>query len=712
MTPEDQWGEAQAGMGGGLAVPGVEEMPGMGPEEGPGEYIPSPTPIANADERERLSAEVRAALAKELGQQFSNHFSDSRDLRDRCRDWRDQYEGILPAKTEAWSANVNVPITEYMVDTACENLEGVALTAKPIFQVEATHPEWQEDAYKVEQWVDFWCDRMRFRPKAALAIHDALIVGTSWLKQTIEFTGRPAPDMTLSGETPIAVEELDAQPSCEVVMLEDMMILPFNVPSLRQAKGAFSRLVLRWDDVQEGADRGRFYLDAVDRIGLEWAKERGQSYYEEALAEGAQTPPEIWSAEFECWEGVYRWVKPGDTREREWLLLVAYNRDEGADPVILRCADYRKVFACNWFFTTVRVNPRPGTIYGRPMTESLRGLQNWSNATFSQATDVVSMHLRPPIAIPAGSTMQRRGLKWGPQELWPISNPAEVKLLEGSGSAMAALQASFNQMEMVRQMCERVTGVTDVTMGRPTPERRTAFEIGVVVESGNRKFDRQVARLEFGMDDGEGLEGFAQRLLILFRQFMPQRPVRYRTSTEGYGQYEVIEPTAFEGEYQFTPHATNSAANPETRFKRAFATIQEIKASPFCIPTALDAPEDVLEIVRRWWRAENDYLQAMGHKDTEGVIGRKPEDPEKALARAAVNFAPAVQAIISRITGVPPEGPGPPGAEPGGAPGVGGPAVPAAPNRGGGPSGPAAPGGPGGGPGVQGPPQPAGMGPL
>ena len=65
-----------------------------------------------------LTTESRMSLERELSTVFSDALESSSQLIGRVGIWRDQYLGILPAKKENWSANVNIPSTEYMVDTA------------------------------------------------------------------------------------------------------------------------------------------------------------------------------------------------------------------------------------------------------------------------------------------------------------------------------------------------------------------------------------------------------------------------------------------------------------------------------------------------------------------------------------------------------------------------------------------------------------------
>lgn len=615
-------------------------------------------------------------LELELTEQFTRSYADSSELRDDVRVWRDQYRGNLPEKPEAWSSNVNIPATKAVVDTIAEQLQAVALSVEPIFEVEALSAEFDDEAPGEEAWLQYWCRRLRLSQKGALAIKDALITGTSWISTGVRSV-RKSEGRAEGGEAyeTVRAENLDAVPTIGYVTFEDMCLIPFRAPSFARAKGAFRRLWLRWADVK--AAGGSFYEDAVARLEARWRNEAVQTQLQEQQGVGVSSAETLWAAEFECWEGVYRFAEKSDQEERELLVLVAFEIGTGTEAILLRCTDFRVSFGeeAPWPFHVVRQEPIPNSMWGGSVCETIRGIQAWMNATFNQATDGVSMTIAPPIALTPASQGMQRGWKWGPMQKWLITNPADVQVMSPGPGVAQGVAVAMGQMEFARQWLERSTGATDLAMAKPAEGRRTAFEIGAIVEAGNLKFEGMVARIEVGIEDGEGLESVAESLMNIIYRFLPREPIAYRLG-EGKSAWRTSNPGAADGSYRFSVKGTSKIANPEIRFKRAMATMQAIGNEPFLAISPLDGPQALLEKIRRRWQAHVEYWQSLGHKTPTSFIGDEPQTLQEALSVAVVIAPDAAQNIIESMQGggARPGGPAG-GSAAAGLPG-GGPAVP------------------------------------
>lgn len=650
-----------------------------------------------------------ADLQVELGHMFRDHFESSADYRANISVLRQRYRGELPPKEHDWQCNVNIPLTRYMLDAMSDDCSGTIFGAVPLYQVEAENERDDQYAATVEAALEFWNEEMRFRSKGSLAIEEQFQTGTAWIKDSVE-RAEPFRAASAMESGVLEVADLDARPTCEVITIENMMILPFQAPSWRRAKGAFNRVWLRWNDLENGRRAGVYSSQAVDEVGRRFERERGATELEAVQLVTPQPARSVWSAEFECWHGIYRWRVPGSDAERDYLILAMWRQDRpGDDPIALSCVEYAPIYGEDWFYSTIRAIPILNSMYGTSAAQLLEGLQLWTNATFQQATDATTLAICPPVAVAGGARRQR--LRWGPMEQWNLTAPSDVQVMQVNGQMFGALTASLNMMQLVREVAERLLGPTDVTMGRPSAERRTAYEISIVTDSGSKKINQRVSHLQFGVEPGDGFEGHAIKLVNILRSFLPPKPLQLRTRRSGAGAVVVVDPRIFDGRYRFVPRGATRTSNPEIRYHRALATIEQLQQCPLTMLTPAENERSLMMKVGCLWQAYADLLQAMGHTNPEAVLGPKPKDTEAALrVLAAINpqAVPIVQQTLDIERGIQPQptptaSPETPPLE-GGETGGGGKAQP--------PPLSAAPGlGQGGTPGVPGPPPVPGVAP-
>lgn len=598
-----------------------------------------------------ITTEERQVLAHELQYAFDDSVLSGAEHKAMVEDWRDQYEGDLEAKSKDWQSNVNMPLTRSHIDNVAVAISAAAVGVEPVFEVESLDPEYDNAAQEEEQFIQLWCDRLRLKTKVKMAVREALITGESWLRPGVKATGKNLPVQKLAQGIPILLNELDAVPTLDVVTFEDTMLLPFNAPCFDRAKGAFVRKFLRWTDMAKGRKSKEYIADAVDQIESYWQLTPEQTQLERQHGVSPQQVKDIWSATFECWEGIYRWVRPGDEDEQEYLITFYYpmgfNGGAGGTPTVLKCEPYKELFGPNWFFVPIIVDRVPGSMHGVSMCKPIAGLQQALNANVNQAIDAITMNIMPPLAVGSGVDITRRNLKWGPMEQWPVEG-SSVQVLGGSAPQLSAVAQSMGQNEFFRQMTERTTGMSDPAMAAPTTQKKTAFEIGAVINAGDRKFEQFVCEVQIGFDDGDGLEGYAEMLVEIIKRFLPRYPISYRTRKSGGQPFKTLDPKIHDGVYQFIAHGSSNNSNPQMRMQRAQGTITAMGSCPFAQFSPMDTPEVIIKKAQGMYKAWADFYQAMGQKHPESYIGGEPTDYTSAMAVVfAVNPAVA-QAIAAK----------------------------------------------------------------
>lgn len=580
--------------------------------------------------KDGLTVEQFTELAKELQYAFDDSVSAGAARAAMVMDHRDQYEGELSAKPHDWQCNVNMPLTSSHIDNVAIAIADVIGGSTPIFQVEAMDPADDESAHHEEEFMQYWNERMRLKTKLHAAVHDALITGESWLKNGVERTGKELPMQMVK---PLKLDELDVKPTVDVVVFEDQMLLPFNAPTFADAKGAFSRTWVRWSTIIKAKKSGTISNETVEKLRASWESNPAPTQQEQSAGVEPQRPRSIWEARFECWEGIYRWPKTGTEDEVDWLVLFYYplttSGGGGASGLVLKAVPYEPVFGEKWFFTPIIVDRLPNSLHGRSMCQPIAGLQQLLNANVNQAVDAITMSIMPPIAV--GTSARRLGLKWAPMEQWPVS-AQDVQVLSGSASQASAVAQSMSMNEFMRQMAERQTGMSDPAMGRQSAKQTTAFEVNAVIDSGSRKFNWQVCTVQLGTEEGEGLEGYAEMLLEIFRRFLPPYPVMYRSNQAGNRGASVIDPAVHDGSYQIFVHGNSAASNPQLRMQRAKTILEAMASCPLVQFSAIDSVEIIISKAQGMYKSWAEFLISMGEKHPESYIGGEPATIEEAMA--------------------------------------------------------------------------------
>ncbi len=589
----------------------------------------------------KLSDEDRTALGNQLGFEFQRSIDAMAGLRAKWQLCRDQYAGVKDPDIQKadWQARYSMSLTAEAVDTAAVNICKVMFAADPYFELEAEDPEYDDVAAHEEAYQQFWHERMRLKSKVELAVKDALIVGQAWLRGGVRATGNSLP---IELTRPLRISELDAVPECSVVYSEDMILMPVTAPNFRASRGAFAKATLRWNDFAQARETKAFYEDAISRVESMYSSDYSTTQIQDQQGVTREQPENKWDAEFVCYEGIYRWTKPGDKTETEWLILAYWSEDHPGEAIILRCTPYEPWYGSQWFYTPIIVDPEPNSMWGGSMVDDIKDPQRWTDATFEQSTDALTMAIHPPLVVPPSAGTDTKKLQWGPGEKWPLANPQAVQMLSVPGTVLSAINISMAQMESVRQNAQRRTGTGDTMQGAQTQGNKTAYEIGAVVQNANQIFEAKLSHVQIGMEEDQGLEAFAQLMLTIHDRLMPNSQIIYRTG-KGSDPFQTVDPMWHKGRYRVRAHGNTSSANPQERLARATAIKKASMESPFLRVSPIDTPALLTEKMKRWYAVERDVFQALGVKYVESYIGTEPADFKEALHVAAIINPEAVK---------------------------------------------------------------------
>lgn len=585
--------------------------------------------------------------------------------------WEEQYYGDLPEKTVPWPgcSNMNVPLTMLGVETLKPRLVEAILGSRPIalaIPTEATDEDrtervglflnWQlETKFELQELVPesahlfltpgtvvakiYWkVDRRRRKYvrtfPSAIPIDEILstIFGTtqptkiepdgtaSW-RGELPSTSEGGPPLTFllrlkvdETETHVLVErdELVERPVVELKDPLDIIVPAKGGSDLQALPSIQERLWLSEDQLRRYVERGRFYKEAVDELVRELepsgdaSQQDGQAYREardEKEGLEGESGSDVKADLYMVLEDYRRYDVDDDGYEEEivqWVCPQLPGKILGWDYLDNVYAHGRRPYRVG------RYAPIPFKFYGLSFPEVVRNLQEEINTIHNQRVDAGTLANLPWYLYRASATHSPQGYPLRPGEGIPIDNPqTDVLIPRWQSNA----QWGQNEEALAYQYFERLTGLTDLSLGRQ-PSRvgatRTATGVtSLLSESGLRFKTAMEAFQSFWV-------GIMEDILALNQQYLPpgqefrvtgKLPEFIRLSNRG----EIA------GKFDIRLTATTESLNKQVMREDA-TTIMQVLISPAGLQAGIVGMKGVQRSYRKFLRAYGEdpdlYLEA------------------------------------------------------------------------------------------------------
>jgi hypothetical protein len=594
---------------------------------------------------EGLETEDMDRLERDLNLAFDNSHNAGAERREMREGWRATYWGQLLEKPLPWMSNVDMRLAKYIVDSSAKKFANAVFGSDPLCELQSRVPGGDDDAKEEQNYQQFWYDVIRLRVKGYIAILWSMIDGECWLWPEAKRTNNP--EIKVASSKPITIDQLDVVPDVRVVLADDTMLLPFDAPTFYLARGAFARTMMRWNDITKLADSGQMYFDAVDRLKTKWQEGNPQTEKQRQQGVDTTSPNNIWDSSFECWEGIYRWTKPGEDEERVYLMTLYSPVLQGDTTVIvLKMVEYTQFYGDAWIPCPIICDPNPNSLHGNSAVGDLEGFHSWINATFNQCTDALTISIMPPRAM--GLSSIGKNLKYEPGAQWDVS-PGDVAEIRSDPGVFRGIQVGMSMIEDVRGMGARLKSADDTSIGKVTAGDKTKYEIGAVLQASDQMQEQHITSLQIGADEGQGFKAVYEMLFQITKQFLPKRPLMYRSpKSSDKDPFTTIDPKVHQGSYDFIPTGSSMSSSQQVKYAKAQATMQSVGASEFCMVSAQMEPPEVLDVMKRRWNAQAAFLAAIGNPHPETVLGGEPNSVNEAMSAASIVFPQAVATIVAR----------------------------------------------------------------
>ena len=558
-----------------------------------------------------LSKDDEQALADRVKTDNLAAISDRADWEGRLAEWDDAYYNRPGQKIFPWPgcANFWVPLTMMGVETYKPRLtESIIGQSPPILVVPSKDADERRQAL-VEQYLNWQVQTQipldSLVPQAAhLFIHPGLVVAKTYWKVTrhtrrmvrefpletslpdvllalfgpnqpedFESTGELEWEGTVpaspQGGPPLAVrlkmkfledaiqvlieqETVDERPAVDLLEPVDLIVPANGGDDLNALPWMQHRMFLSEDELRQRVALGRFDADVVNemfRVGQPANPDQPETDSHEvrqsqAAAEGVEADgaSSVKADLYEILEDYRRWDVNNDGVSEE---IISWSCPSKLPGRLLGWDYLDNVYAHGRRpFRVGRFLPIPFRFYGIPLAEMIRGIQDEINTIRNQRVDYGTLQNLPFYFYRASATTPPITQPTKPGAGIPVDNPRQdIMFPEWRG------QAAFGSNEelMLRQDFERLSGLTDLSLGRQ-PNR---------VGATRTAKGTQTLLSEAGLRLKMALEGFQRfwigvfsDILALDQEYLPpeqefrvtgQRPtvMRVKDRTELRGQYDL-----------------------------------------------------------------------------------------------------------------------------------------------------------------------------
>lgn len=605
--------------------------------------LPKPISISFSgdEDRDDFTRVLASKIQAGVDQRLSGGFDDS------VREYRDQYDGTLPVKTEPWDncSNLNVPFSQPVCDSLHAHLYKTLTGVEPYFRgstpraQDQQHAELQEQAL---QWImqnDVHFAKVVDEALLRALIDKVCILSPIWEvkiekrrkleKLTPELRAELAqqqPDVSVDGYQDgdyVRVTREEATKNgvtWRIIDVLDFGTYPADISDITVPSVLFNRYWATESDLRQGVKNGRYDKRAVSEL-LQAASNsppRNDEMVGGDIArfdsDGILTDAELTAREkpYQVFQGLYKWDEDGDGID-EWILFELEFGSRKLLSAMVYPYDHGEPFY-------VPFSPfiKPGHLYPYSLMEKLSDHQDALNAMQNQRFDRRSMEISAPLVA---STQLKRQI--GAEYI----QPGKVFFADTPKDAIVPVSlangATWTNEEIQYMVSSgfSIAGVNETTVGQQAQGGdKTADEIDHILQSTNVKFDVMIDRLR------DELATCAQQTVGLEVQFMPDSyefNVDGEWDSDGLPIFKSISREQMMTHTGFTVHGTSSLSNPALQMQIAEKLVMFSERSPF-IQTKLT----------RQWQVAQHYLRSSGIKDYVRYIGTFDEAKQMEAAAA------------------------------------------------------------------------------
>lgn len=525
-----------------------------------------------------------------------------------------QYRGILTEKTRPWKncSNMNVPVTEIVVDTYHANLMDSFFGGSDIVDIKPISVNDVKTAEKRKQFLNWQLiNEIELQEHADRLFEIALIYGDAYAKLRYErrVNVRTVKEkqtvINESGEP----EEMEVDQQVEEVTYDAPIIetpLPDEIFLSQDATGIQKyecQYVIHRVDITKSE-----YLDRVKNQGyqdIDFKNAREQDIKQlygslkNTLKDYANTLYVLSDDEQRVtlleWHGTF-YNEDGDDYQE--IVAVIHPGSRTICKARLNTLGFRPF---------VRFTPFPvaGLAYGRGVPEKVKTLQAQMNTIYNQRNDAAAIRIASPFFYTAGSSFDPTKYQVEPSGGYPVDNVADIRWYDGPDAPMSSYQeeqALWNYIDQLMATSETMKAIL-------SRQDTTATEVAAATARGAIRFGLVFRRFERAMTS------LIWMIARFDQEYMPAEKEYRVVGLDGKPLWDSIKSQEMAGKLDLAIRSAN-VLNDQAKITKATMIYDRLRTDPM-----------VLSDIRSMYENTRYFIETVGGKDVniDKQLSRPPQ---------------------------------------------------------------------------------------
>lgn len=441
-----------------------------------------------------------------------------------------------------------------------------------------------------------------------LVVEGMSIVKISWEKYFTHITRAVPKSVTSKGEVEydIVYDEVKRERAKWVTKEIDRVYFPINAPNVREAEYIIEEAYFTYPMILEMKEEGLFLPDFDTDLFKEkltkYLNPEGVKETRDMALGVMEYQDRLESYPIKCYEAYTKFDINSDNRREECIFITFPDLDIYASGKPLHCVS--KIGQRPW-----NISPflrRPGTMIGKGIPEIVYHLHNEMDAIHNQRIDAGNMVIAPFFFYRPASGFDPKKISVRPATGIPLDDPQRDVVFPNYNASR--LSVSFQEEQLVMQLIQMLTNVTDPMLGKETASRPTARGTMAIIAQGDQRFTPLAARV---------VKIMSNNITITRRQYeenLDPAIANRILGKDGKQKWGKLSPEMIAGDYDCFMDIDLAMMNESLEKQvdqmvyQAFAQDQFVNQNPAYA-----------------WELRALYLLSLGKKDVEKIIGPKPD---------------------------------------------------------------------------------------
>ena len=532
-----------------------------------------PADNASVDAVSVLTPEEEKILVNRLDRQYEQFKAAVAPLHTELDRWHQIYEAKPRSETKEFpwpdASNFNPPLIMSVVDSIHARLVKAVFDVDPIWLAKPRTPQGVSVATKAQWYLDYWADEMDLPRKMDQMLLNMLIEGVGILK--IDWVQQAAQIPTIRGEDGAPMDPAAPQtiieyegPQAVPVPLKDFILIPATAPTLEEAAYVGHRVFRSAEQLRDRQSSGYYHnIDALISAG-ETSEQGDRPKHPSNLISIGSSQSEYEETQiFELVElfGRYDW---GDG---PIPTLFTYSPEHN---ILIRIEPYPYEFGRPPYID-FSVYPRANFFWSRGVPEILETIQEELTGIHNMRADALVRRITPPVLVKRGSTWDYENDPLAPRKIIEVGDMADIQELILADVGPSAFSHEADLMAFV----ERVTGMSDLSLGRLNNQYATATAVNRVTSEGLSRIDVAVSRIQ------QAMRRLAWVLWWLLYQYRPQMDQFHAESQDMVMMKAEMRPATPKSmmPFEFIPQGQLSDASRDAKRQQLLTLLQVVSPS-------------------------------------------------------------------------------------------------------------------------------------